>query len=793
MNLKITLSGQPGYLANLGLVWYCVHNGLMDPALGWPIALALIFTIMGFYLVIRLGWSRRLRDPSLTVPQMLSAALLSAVGYVAAPPVHIALLMPVAVTLAFSVFSLKGRQVVVVQTFTTLLFCLTSAVMCYLQPEFYRPEVEILVMGVLVSAVLMLTWSGSQVAALRSRQRRQREELTQMLARIEELAARDALTGLPNRRHMSTLLAHHVERAQRNGQPLTIAILDLDHFKNVNDTHGHGAGDEVLQAFARTAQAALSGAETIARWGGEEFLLLSTATPQSVVALLDLIRHQLEGRQVSAQAPALRVSFSAGVTAYHGKEAIAHTIDRADLALYEAKAAGRACTKTAEQAMSTQPLEAPSLDAVTVSPLPEALKESSLPLGRPQVTTGTTDTNQTTAPPTEDSTDPKTASQVRFAWLLGTELKQRRWVSRTLISSAAYVVGLASVGFGAKVGLVATAHAQLLAIALLLTPVLMFSFVRSGLTSRLADPAITMVQILTATTWACVLYATTSHAHAAQLTALVMVITIGVVNLKRRQAWLACAYAIVSMSATIAAMTHLQPLVYVPTVQFTHWILLVIDLPVLMLMGIQLSKLHARLRVQREQLKDAVSRLHELATHDELTGLNNRNHMNEMLAHYKRRHEECGETFSVALIDLDHFKRINDSHGHAVGDEVLKAFARRASETLRQIDQIARWGGEEFLVLCPQTTPDQALIGLERLRQAFADAMISSTVPELRASFSVGLTAPDKGDESIEGTIARADAALYVAKHAGRNCTCLQKPEVNECLTFKAGQVSTSR
>ena len=777
MNLKITLSGQLGYLANLGLVWYCVHNGLMNPALGWPISLALIATLIGFYLAIRLGWSRRLSDPSLTVPQMLMAAVMSAVGYVAAPAIHIALLMPVAVTLAFSVFSLKGRQVVVVQTFTTLLFCLTSAVMCQLQPEFYRPDVEMLVMGILVSAVLMLTWTGSQVAALRSRQRRQREALTQMLARIEEMAARDTLTGLANRRQMSTLLAHHVERVQRSGQPLTVAILDLDHFKQVNDTHGHAAGDEVLQAFARTAQAGLSGAETIARWGGEEFLLFSTAAPQSVAAVLDHIRGQLEGTQVSAVAPALRVSFSAGVAVYQGQETIASTIDRADQALYEAKAAGRARTEMAEPALPATPSPAqPPVAATRPTHQPSALDGAQPLPAQQQASVASANQSPITAAPTHGSTDPDTAEPPRFAWLLGTELRQRRWVSRTLISSAAYVLGLASLGFGTKVGLVAPVHAQLLAIALILTPLLMFAAVRSGLTRRLADPAITLVQILTATTWACALYATTSHAHGAQLTALVVVITIGVVNLKRRQAWMACLYAMAAMSGTIALMTHLQPQIYVPKVQFTHWVLLMVDLPVLMLMGIQLGKLHTRLRQQRVQLKEAVSRLHDLATHDDLTGLNNRNHMNDMLAHYKRRHEECGEPFSVALIDLDHFKRINDSHGHAVGDEVLKAFARQASDTLRQIDLIARWGGEEFLVLCPQTTPDQALIGLERLRLAFTKTMVSCTVPDLRASFSVGLTAPDHTDESIESTIARADAALYVAKHAGRNRTCVQSP-----------------
>ncbi len=779
MNLKITLSGQLGYLANLGLVWYAVHNGLMNPTLGWPISLALITVIIVFYLAIRLGWSHRLRDPSLTVPQMLMAAVMSAVGYVAAPAIHIALLMPVAVTLAFSVFSPNGRQVVVVQTFTTLLFCLTSAVMCQLQPEFYQPHVEMLVMGILVSAVLMLTWTGSQVAALRSRQRRQREELTQMLTRIEDLAAHDALTGLANRRQMSMLLAHHVERVQRNGHPLTIAILDLDHFKLVNDNHGHGAGDEVLQTFARIAQAGLTGAETLARWGGEEFLVLSTASPHSVVALLDQIRVQLNDTQASALAPTLRVSFSAGVAVYQGKETIASTIDRADQALYKAKAAGRARTEMAqEHAESAQPFQAQfPASAATLIQVPNASVEKQPSAAQQQTTTASAGQGQPTTAPPEGTPAPDTTEQPRFAWLLGAEFKQRRWVSRTLISSAAYVMGLASLEFGTKVGLVMPAHAQLLTIALVLTPMLMFAAVRSGLTRRLADPAITLVQILTATTWACALYATTSHAHAAQLTALVVVITIGVVNLKRQQAWLACLYAMVTMSGTIALMTHLQPHVYVPKVQFTHWVLLMMDLPVLMLMGIQLSKLHSRLRLQRVQLKEAVSRLHELATHDELTGLNNRNHMNEMLAHYKRRHEECGEPFSVALIDLDHFKRINDSHGHAVGDEVLKAFARQAGETLRHIDLIARWGGEEFLVLCPQTTPDQALIGLERLRLAFTETVVSCTVPDLRASFSVGLTAPDKSGEPIEGTIARADAALYDAKHAGRNRTCVQSPD----------------
>ncbi len=219
MNLKITLSAQPAYLATLILMWHCANSGLMDPAFVMPLALSLVGSMVLMYSVIRFGWTRRLRDPAMTVPQMMNALVFLALGSLASPPMHAALLSSVAVTMAYSVFALKGRQVVVVRTFCLALYGLGSAVMCYLQPQFFKPEVEILLMGVLATTVVMLTWSGSQIAELRARQRRQREELAQMLVRIEELATHDVLTGLHSRRHINTLLAHHIERTQRYGPP----------------------------------------------------------------------------------------------------------------------------------------------------------------------------------------------------------------------------------------------------------------------------------------------------------------------------------------------------------------------------------------------------------------------------------------------------------------------------------------------------------------------------------------------------------------------------------------------
>jgi diguanylate cyclase (GGDEF)-like protein len=122
------------------------------------------------------------------------------------------------------------------------------------------------------------------------------------------------------------------------------------------------------------------------------------------------------------------------------------------------------------------------------------------------------------------------------------------------------------------------------------------------------------------------------------------------------------------------------------------------------------------------------------------------------------------------LVDLDHFKRINDAHGHPVGDEVLCAFAQAAQGELRETDTIARWGGEEFLMLMRETEPEPAgKVAVERLRCEIAELHPSPSVPELRVSFSAGV-ALHHPEDPVERTIALADQALYAAKAAGRNC-----------------------
>ncbi|MEJ7807471.1 MAG: diguanylate cyclase, partial [Telluria sp.] len=189
--------------------------------------------------------------------------------------------------------------------------------------------------------------------------------------------------------------------------------------------------------------------------------------------------------------------------------------------------------------------------------------------------------------------------------------------------------------------------------------------------------------------------------------------------------------------------------------------------------SVLLSIMRQRLKSQKAELERALAHIQEMATHDELTGLANRRHLLDLLNQHALRHARGGPSFYVAMADLDHFKRINDTHGHAVGDEALRTFARQAQAQLRNTDVIGRWGGEEFLLLMPETPPGDPNVGLERLRANLANCPASEQVPNLRVRFSAGLSRYRAG-EAIGDTIERADRAVYAAKDGGRNRTVAQ-------------------
>jgi diguanylate cyclase (GGDEF)-like protein len=161
--------------------------------------------------------------------------------------------------------------------------------------------------------------------------------------------------------------------------------------------------------------------------------------------------------------------------------------------------------------------------------------------------------------------------------------------------------------------------------------------------------------------------------------------------------------------------------------------------------------------------------LAKLANLDPLTGLPNRRSSAELAAAEMGRTRSHGMPLTIALIDLDHFKVINDQCGHAGGDQVLKEFARLSREALRATDTFGRWGGEEFLLVMPGTTLDIALAVVERLRARAHTITVPTHGEPLRVTLSAGLATCEADVYSLEALVARADVALYRAKHDGRN------------------------
>jgi len=168
------------------------------------------------------------------------------------------------------------------------------------------------------------------------------------------------------------------------------------------------------------------------------------------------------------------------------------------------------------------------------------------------------------------------------------------------------------------------------------------------------------------------------------------------------------------------------------------------------------------------KIKRAEERLIEMANYDFLTGLLNRREMFARLGVEISRANRTMEPLSIIMIDIDHFKTINDTHGHIAGDIVLKEIARRLREGMRDYDLICRFGGEEFLVMAPETAVERAEELAERLRGMVSDIPLQISSAPAVITISAGVTQLAAG-ETIEGVLSRADSALYRAKEQGRN------------------------
>ncbi|HMI91737.1 MAG TPA: diguanylate cyclase [Polyangiales bacterium] len=186
--------------------------------------------------------------------------------------------------------------------------------------------------------------------------------------------------------------------------------------------------------------------------------------------------------------------------------------------------------------------------------------------------------------------------------------------------------------------------------------------------------------------------------------------------------------------------------------------------------ALRVKAAHAELRERNTQLESMLHHVEALAITDPLTGLYNRRRFADVLKREFAITRRYKNTLSCLMIDLDHFKRINDRFGHDAGDQVVKETARRLMETVREVDVPARYGGEEFAVLLPHTAKRDAVIAAERVRAAMTKAEFSFGDERLRISASIGVAGNDDVTTGVaEDLVKAADCALYEAKRQGRD------------------------
>ncbi|MDJ0554105.1 MAG: diguanylate cyclase [Microcoleaceae cyanobacterium MO_207.B10] len=180
-----------------------------------------------------------------------------------------------------------------------------------------------------------------------------------------------------------------------------------------------------------------------------------------------------------------------------------------------------------------------------------------------------------------------------------------------------------------------------------------------------------------------------------------------------------------------------------------------------------------QLRSTQIKLEKALKEVEILANTDSLTGVFNRRRLFEIALQEFNRVDRYGAPFSILLIDLDHFKKVNDHYGHQVGDTALCKVVQNINNIIRNVDSLGRYGGEEFMAILPETNGEQALVLADRIRTMVANNIIETKQGNLSLTLSIGVTSYHPDDTSIDDMISRADQAVYQAKELGRNRCCL--------------------
>lgn len=330
------------YLLCLAILWVQVFSGVAESAsAAWLTAFALTGHVL-FYHLIRRSKQLNLTPAQLSVYQGRFAIIVTILGYTMVGSMRGATLVVLLVTLVFCAFTLEAQKTRSLSVFAVVLLGAAMIVMRFSNPAWFDLKIEVMHFVLIGTMVVVVGFLTGRMSDLRSTLKQQKADLADALVRIQELAVRDDLTQLPNRRCMTDLLAAEERRHAVTGSSTCLGLIDIDWFKRVNDTYGHAAGDEVLRRFAEEGRKVLRPNDVLARWGGEEFLLLLPNTAQADARLvLERLREQVQQLCCQHGTQTFSVTISAGLIELEPNETYSSGISRADELLYQAKSAGR--------------------------------------------------------------------------------------------------------------------------------------------------------------------------------------------------------------------------------------------------------------------------------------------------------------------------------------------------------------------------------------------------------------------------------------------------------------------
>ena len=291
---------------------------------------------------------------------------------------------------------------------------------------------------------------------------------------------------------------------------------------------------------------------------------------------------------------------------------------------------------------------------------------------------------------------------------------------------------------------------------------------RLGFNELSSDPSLTVAQLLWATCFLLTITYLLNEWRGLALMAYFGMLSFGYFKLKFREFLSVALFAILGYAVIILYIFLYEPQRIEIKLELLQLLAFVYTITVMLFTGSSIHLLRERTKKQRIDLRKALELNQRLATTDELTGLYNRRYFMEKLSQQKALSERDDSDFVLCYCDLDHFKCINDTFGHHTGDIVLQKFADILKSSIREIDYVARFGGEEFVCLLVNTDIDKAIKVTERIRKSIAEYNFSDIAPSLHSTVSIGL-ANFKAYKTIQETLVSADHRMYRAKQLGRN------------------------